>query len=58
MDHQAARVADIGQVREQLHAVDELPAPLVAALNSEGEDRTAALGQVLPRQRAVRARWE
>ena len=44
VDDQAADVADVGQVREQLDAGDELHARLVAALQAEGEDRAGALG--------------
>src|SRR5262249_34587906 len=43
---QAARVADIGEMREQLHAFDKPDAGLVAALDPKREDRAGALRQV------------
>jgi len=47
MDDQAFCIADIGEMGEQLDAVDHLDADLVAALDAEGEDRARSLGQVL-----------
>jgi hypothetical protein len=44
MDDQAARVAEVGDMAEDLEAVDELHAGLVAALDREGEERARALG--------------
>ena len=46
MDDQRARVADIGEMREQLHVRDELDAGVVAALEAEGEHRARALRHV------------
>jgi hypothetical protein len=53
MDDERAGVADIGEMREQLHVRDQLDAGLVAALEAEGEHRTRALGQVLAREGVV-----
>ena len=58
MNHQALGVSHIGEVREQLQGVDELPAGFEAALDPEREDRPLALGQVLLCHRVVRARRE
>ena len=52
---QAARVADIGQMREQPHALDQLDAGLVAALDAEGEHRARAFRQILLRELVIRA---
>ena len=46
MKNEAARVADIGEVREQPHILDEPDAGLVTALDPEGEDRACPLRQV------------
>ena len=43
VDDQRARIADIGEVREQLHVGDELDAGVVAALQAEREDRAGAV---------------
>src|SRR5215468_8476395 len=43
---QRARVAEIGEVREQLDALHQLDAGFVAALQAEGEQRSRALRQV------------
>ena len=51
---QAARVADVGEMREQLARLDHANARLVAAIDAEGEDRAGALGQVLLGQCVVR----
>src|SRR5258708_28772799 len=53
-----ARVADIGEMREELDALDQPDARLVAALQAEGEDRARALGQVFPGELVVLARFE
>ena len=45
---QAAGVADIGEVREQLDTFDELDPGLIALLDPEGEDRAGAFRQVFP----------
>ena len=42
VDREAAHVADVGEVAEQLEAVDEVPARLDAALELEREDRALA----------------
>ena len=47
VDHQAARIADVGQMREQLQAVDEAPARLVTALDAEGKHRARSRRRVL-----------
>ena len=47
MDHQAAGVADVGQVRKQLGVVDQLTARFVSALDAEAKYRAGALGQIL-----------
>ena len=46
MDDQRAGVADIGEMREQLHVRHELDAGVIAALESEGEHRAGALRAV------------
>ena len=46
VDGQAADVADVGQVAEQLEPLDEAPARLLAALDAEGEDRAATSREV------------
>ncbi len=56
MNHQAAGVADIGEMREDLKFVDEAPACLIAASNAEREDSASTLGSVLLRKRVVLAR--
>src|SRR5688572_7286671 len=43
MNDEAAHVADIGEVREELERADELHARLVATLETESEDRTRPL---------------
>ena len=47
MDDQATGVADVGQVREELEAVDKLAAGIVTALDAKAEHGAGALGQVL-----------
>ena len=47
MNHEALGVADVGQVREQLDRVDELPARFQAALDAEADDAAEAFLQVL-----------
>ena len=42
MNHEAARVADIGEMADQFDAVDEFDAGVIAAANSEGEDGARA----------------
>ena len=53
MNHQAFRVADIGQVREQLQIFDEALPGFQPAANSETHDRTCAARQVFLRQRVI-----
>src|ERR1039458_4329905 len=50
VQHQAARVADVRQVREQLHILHQSDAGLVATLYTESEHRPGALGQVFARK--------
>ena len=47
MDDQALDIGDVGQQREDLQAVNEFVRFLHAALDLEGKDRTAAVGEVL-----------
>ena len=54
VNDQALGVAQIGQVREDLHVVDQLAARLGAALDSEGHDRALPLRQILLRDRRSR----
>ena len=42
VDDQALRVADVGEQAEQLHAVDERPAGVRAALDAEGDEAAEA----------------
>src|SRR5260221_6029236 len=58
VEDERAGVADIGEVREELAALDDPDAGLVAAPDTEGEGRAGALGQVFPRQRVVWAGLE
>src|SRR6476659_6680358 len=53
MNDERAGIADIGEMREQLHVGDELYAGVVAALEPEGEDRAGALGHVFLREIVV-----
>src|SRR5690606_154999 len=46
MDDQRARIADIGEVREQFEGLDKLDAGLVATLQAESEDRACTLGRI------------
>src|SRR5271166_4905493 len=55
MQYQAAGVADIGEVREQAHALDQLDPGFVAALDAESEDRTGAFWQVFAGEVVKRA---
>ena len=47
VDYKALDIGDIGQQREDLQMIDELEGLLLAALDVEGEDRCAAVGEVL-----------
>ena len=47
VDREAAHVADVGEVAEQLETVDEVAARVDAALQLERDDRALAVGQVL-----------
>src|SRR3954469_10073847 len=53
MNDERAGIADIGEMREQLHVRDELHAGVVAALEPESEDRAGALGHVFLRKIVV-----
>src|SRR3546814_9599905 len=53
MDDEAARVADIGEVREQLHRADQLDPGVTSAFQAEGEDRAAALRHVTLLERVI-----
>ena len=53
VDDQRARVADIGEMREQLDIGHELHAGVVAALEPEGEHRARTLRHVFLRQRVI-----
>ena len=55
MQDQAAGVADIGEMREQAHALDQLDPGLEAALDAEGEHRARAFRQVFLRQLVIGA---
>ena len=55
VDGQAARVADVGQVREDLQAVDEARAGGDAALDAESHNAAGAFGQVFLRSGVVGA---
>ena len=50
MNHQAAGVADVGEMREELQPIDELLASLIAALDAEREHGSGAFRRVLLRQ--------
>ena len=54
MNDQALGIANVGQVREQLHRVDELPARLQAALDAEAHEAAEAFLQILHRQLVAR----
>src|ERR1039458_2177154 len=54
MDNQALGIADVCQVREQLHRVDELPARLQAAFDAKAHQAAEALLQILHRQLVAR----
>ena len=47
MNGKAFRVADIGQVAEQLQIVDKFLASFHAAFDPEAQNRTSAFGQIL-----------
>ena len=47
MDHQRLHICHIGQQGEDLQMVDELEGLLLAALDLEGKDGSAAVGEVL-----------
>ena len=55
MDDQRLRVADVGEMRQELHALDELDAGRGAAAHAEREDAAGAARQVAPREVAVTA---
>lgn len=47
VNHQTLHVGDVRQQRENLQGIDEAPCLLLTALDLKGEDRTAALREVL-----------
>ena len=47
VDHKALDIGDIGQQREDLQMIDERKGLLLAALDVEGKDGRAAVGEVL-----------
>ncbi len=47
MDRQRFRVADVGDMAEEFQIGNQLHACLVATLETESEDRTSALRQIL-----------
>ena len=53
MDHEALRVADVREVRQELHGLDEPDARGGAAANAERQDAARAARQVAPRERFV-----
>ena len=53
MDDQAPRIADIGEMAEQLDVADERDARLVAALQPEGEHRARALRRIALGERVI-----
>src|SRR6516164_620402 len=55
MQDQAAGVADIGEVREQVHALDQLDPGFVAAFDAESKDRTGTFWQVFSGELVERA---
>src|ERR1700677_4869670 len=55
MDHEALGVADIGEVREQLNAVDKSASRFPAAADAERKNGAASTGQVLFRERVIGA---
>src|SRR5271169_6479515 len=55
MQNQTAGVADIGEMREQAHALDQLDPGFVAALDAESEDRAGTFWQVFAGEVVKRA---
>src|SRR5271170_1918616 len=53
MDHERARIAEIGEVGEQFELAYKRYAGLVAALDSEGEHGAGALGAIFARELVV-----
>ena len=47
MNHQTLHVSHIGQQREDLQGIDELPGLFLSTLDLEGEDGAATIGEVL-----------
>lgn len=58
VDRERLRVADVGEVADQLEAVDDLGAAGRAALDADGEHTAVAAGEVLGRGRVRRVRVE
>src|SRR5262249_19388715 len=48
MQDERTRVADIGEMRPELAALDDFDAGLVAAFDAEGEDRAGPAGEIFP----------
>ena len=53
MNDQRAGVADIGQMREQFHIGHQLHAGVVAALETDGQHRAAALRRIFFGERVI-----
>jgi hypothetical protein len=53
VDDKRLCISHVGQVAEQPHRFDELPAGRTAALDTEGEDRPRPLGKVLLGKRVI-----
>ena len=48
MNNQRARIADIGQVAEQFHTLNQLNTSFVAALEAKRKDRASAIRAIFP----------
>src|SRR5690606_29686726 len=53
MNDQAPGVADVGEVREELDAVNQLLAGFITALDAEGENGAGAAGEIFLRELVV-----
>lgn len=53
VDDQRARVADIGEMREELQSLDQLLSGFISTLDAEGEDRTCALRRIVLLDRVI-----
>ena len=54
VDDQALHIRHIGQQREDLQMIDKRPGLLLSALDLKGEDRSAAMGEILLIQGVIR----